>query len=146
MADQSDLHVTDTVTIPMSELQFHFSRSSGPGGQHVNRAATQVELTFDVQGSAGLNEAQRARVLSKLKSAIDSRGILHLTCQTTRSQSRNRAEVTERFQRLLQQALHVPKPRRPTRPGPAVTERRLQEKRRVGMLKQERRRQQSGDE
>ena len=146
MADQPDLPVTDAVTIPMSELQFHFSRSGGPGGQHVNRAATQVELTFDVQQSASLNEAQRARVLGRLKSAIDSRGVLHLTCQTTRSQSRNRAEVTERFQRLLRQALHIPKPRRPTRPSRAAVERRMQEKRRVAGIKQERRRQQPVDE
>lgn len=146
MADRSDLHITDTVTIPMSELQYHFSRSGGPGGQHVNRTATQVELTFDVQTSASLNESQRARVLSKLKSAIDGRGVLHLTCQTTRSQSRNRAEVIERFQDLLRQALRVPKPRRPTRPDRAAVERRLQEKRRAGMLKQERRRQQPIDE
>ena len=146
MGDQPDLHVTDTVTIPMAELQFHFSRSGGPGGQHVNRTATQVELTFDVQRSASLDESQRARLLNKLKSAIDSRGLLHLTCQTTRSQSRNRAEVIERFQRLLRQALHVPKPRRPTRPGRAAAERRLQAKRRVGVLKQDRRRQQPVDE
>ena len=146
MADQPDLHIADTVTIPMAELQFHFSRSSGPGGQHINRAATQVGLAFDVQGSASLNESQRARVLGRLKSAIDSRGILHLTCQTARSQSRNRTEVIERFQHLLQQALHVPKPRRPTRPGRAAVERRLQEKRRVGMLKQERRLRRSIDE
>lgn len=146
MDDQPDLHVTDTVTIPMAELQFHFSRSSGPGGQHVNRSATQVELTFDVQGSASLDESQRARVLGKLKSTIDSRGVLHLTCQATRSQFRNRVEVIERFQRLLQQALHVPKPRRPTHPGRAATERRLREKRRVGTLKQERQRQRPTDE
>lgn len=146
MADQPDLHVTDTVTIPMAELQFHFSRSGGPGGQHVNRTATQVELTFDVQRSASLDESQRARVLGKLKSAIDSRGVLHLTCQATRSQSRNRAEVIERFQRLLRKALHIPTPRRPTRPGRAAVERRLQEKRRAGLLKQDRRRQQAVDE
>ena len=146
MADQPDLQVTDTVTIPMAELQFHFSRSGGPGGQHVNRTATQVELAFDVQGSASLDESQRARVLSKLKSAVDSRGVLHLTCQATRSQSRNRAEVIERFQRLLRRALHIPKPRRPTQPGRAAAERRLQAKRRTGQLKQERRRQQAIDE
>ena len=146
MADPPDLRITDTVTIPMAELQFHFSRSGGPGGQHVNRTATQVELTFDVQRSASLDVSQRARILNKLKSAIDSRGILHLTCQATRSQSRNRAEVVERFQRLLRQALHVPKPRRPTRPGRAAAERRLQAKRRAGLLKQERRRQQPVDE
>ena len=85
-------------------------------------------------------------MLSKLKSAIDSRGVLHLTCQATRSQSRNRAEVIERFQRLLRQALHVPKPRRPTQPGQAAAERRLQAKRRAGLLKQERRRPQTADE
>ena len=146
MADQPDLHITDMVTVPMAELQFHFSRSGGPGGQHVNRTATQVELTFDVQRSASLNESQRARVLGKLKSVIDSRGVLRLTCQATRSQFRNRAEVTERFQHLLKQALHVPKLRRPTRPGRAAIERRRQEKRRASMLKQERRRQQSIDE
>ena len=146
MADPPDLRITDMVTIPMTELQFHFSRSGGPGGQHVNRTATQVELTFDVQRSTSLDDAQRARVLGKLGSAIDSRGVLHLTCQTTRSQFRNRAEVIERFQRLLRWALHVPKPRRPTRPGRAVVERRLQAKRRVGVLKQERRRQQLIDE
>lgn len=142
----ADPRITDTVTIPMAELQFHFSRSGGPGGQHVNRTATQVELTFDVQRSASLDESQRVRILNKLKSAIDSRGVLHLTCQATRSQSRNRAEVIERFQRLLRQALHIPKPRRPTQPGRAAVERRLQEKRRAGMLKQERRRQQPADE
>ena len=89
---------------------------------------------------------QHGRVLSRLKSAIDSRGVLHLTCQASRSQSCNRAEVIERFQRLLRQALHVPKPRRPTRPGRAAVERRLQEKRRAGLLKQERRRQQPANE
>ena len=141
MAEPSDLPITETVSIPLSELRYQFSRSGGPGGQHVNRTATQVELRFDVQGSAGLNDFQRARVLNRLGSFIDSRGTLHLTCQTTRSQARNRTEVTERFQRLLQQALHVPKTRRPTRPGRASVERRLQAKRRVGMLKQERQRQ-----
>jgi len=142
MADPADLYVTDTVTIPSSELRYQFSRSGGPGGQHVNRTETQVELTFDVQGSASLDDSQRARVLGKLASFVDSRGVLHLSCQTTRSQARNRAEVTERFQRLLQRALHVPKRRRPTRPSRAAVERRLEEKRRAGTLKRERRRQQ----
>ena len=142
MADAADLYVMDAVTIPSSELRYQFSRSGGPGGQHVNRTETQVELTFDVQGSASLDDSQRARVLGKLASFIDSRGVLHLSCQTTRSQARNRAEVTERFQRLLQRALYVPKRRRPTRPTRAAVERRLEEKRRAGTLKRGRRRQQ----
>jgi ribosome-associated protein len=141
MSSDPDLRITDTVTIPLAELHFQFSRSSGPGGQHVNRTATQVELLFDVRNSPSLGEAQRARVLARLDSYIDSRGVFHLTSQATRSQYRNRADVMERFQRLLRDALHVPKPRRPTRPSAGATEQRLQEKRHTSTRKQARRRQ-----
>ena len=140
MPPDTDLQITETVAIPSAELHFQFSRSGGPGGQHVNRTASQVELTFDVLGSPSLNEAQRARVLSKLKSYIDTRGVLHLTSQTTRSQHRNRAEVVERFALLLQRALHVPKRRIPTKPSTAAEARRLAEKQRASVVKQQRRR------
>ena len=140
MPPDTDIQITETVAIPPTELHFQFSRSSGPGGQHVNRTASQVELTFDVLNSPSLNEAQRARVLSKLKSYIDTRGVLHLTSQTTRSQHRNRAEVVERFALLLQRALHVPKRRIPTRPSAAAEARRLAEKQRTSVIKQQRRR------
>ena len=140
MLPNTDVRITETATIPLAELHFQFSRSSGPGGQHVNRTASQVELTFDVLGSPNLNEAQRARVLSKLKSYIDTRGVLHLTSQTTRSQHRNRAEVIERYTLLLQRALHVPKRRIPTKPSAAAEERRLAEKQRTRVTKQQRRR------
>ena len=139
MLSNTDLQITETVTVPLAELHFQFSRSSGPGGQHVNRTASQVELTFDVLGSPSLHEAQRARVLTKLKSYIDTRGILHLTSQTTRSQHRNRAEVIERFASLLQRALYVPKRRIPTRPSQAAEARRLAAKQRTGAVKQRRR-------
>ena len=79
-------------------------------------------------------------MLSKLKSYIDTRGVLHLTSQTTRSQHRNRAEVVERFTLLLQRALHVPKRRIPTRPSAAAEARRLAEKQRTSVAKQQRRR------
>jgi ribosome-associated protein len=136
MPPDSDLHITDDLVIPLSELHFQFSRSGGPGGQHVNRSATQVELIFDVSGSPSLTEAQRARILAQLKSYIDTRGTLHMTSQTTRSQHRNRLEVIERFQQMLQRALHIPKRRRPTRPPPQVKEQRLSKKRRKGTIKQ----------
>jgi ribosome-associated protein len=136
MTDDALLKITDTLEIPLAELHFHFSRSGGPGGQHVNRTATQVELTFDVANSPRLNEVQRARILSRLKSYIDTRGILHLSSQTTRSQHRNRADVIARFQRLLQQALHTPKRRMATRPPPQAKEQRLAEKRRKGAIKE----------
>ena len=137
--NDSLMHITDTVSIPMSELQFRFARSSGPGGQHVNRSATQVELLFDVANSPSLDETQRQRVLRKLKSRIDKQGFLHLVSQETRSQLRNREEVLERFRELMCDALHVPKKRRPTRPTRAAQERRLKEKRRRGETKRSRR-------
>ena len=140
MPPDTDIQITATVAIPLAEVHFQFSRSSGPGGQHVNRTASQVELTFDVLNSPNLDEAQRARVLSKLKSYIDTRGVLHLTSQTTRSQHRNRAEVVERFTLLLQRALHVPKRRIPTRPSQAAKARRLEGKQRASVVKQQRRR------
>ena len=138
MSDTTSLKITDRLEIPLAELHFQFSRSSGPGGQHVNRSATQVELTFDVADSPSLSDVQRVRILSRLKSYIDTRGILHLSSQTTRSQHRNRAEVVERFQQMLQQALHIAKRRVPTRPPPQVKERRLAEKRRRSTTKEER--------
>jgi ribosome-associated protein len=136
MADDSSLKITETLDIPLAELHFQFSRSGGPGGQHVNRSATQVELTFDVTSSPSLTEIQRARILSGLKSCIDTRGTLHLSSQTSRSQHRNRAEVIERFQQLLQRALRIPKRRVPTRPPPQVKERRLAQKRRKSTIKE----------
>ncbi len=117
------------LTIPLSELKFQFTRSSGPGGQHVNTSSTQVELSFDVSGSPSLTEAQKARLLDRLASYIDKAGVLHLTSQATRSQLQNRQDVIERFQRLVNEALRVPKKRRATRPTLASRERRLQAKR-----------------
>ena len=137
--NDSLVYITDTVSIPMSELSFKFARSSGPGGQHVNRTATQVELLFDVASSPSLNETQRRRVLRKLKSRIDKEGVLHLVSQETRSQLRNREEVVERFQELMREALRIPKRRLPTRPTRAARERRLATKRRQSETKRRRR-------
>ena len=137
--NESVVRITDTVSIPISELRFRFARSSGPGGQHVNRSATQVELLFDVAGSPSLDEVQRRRVLTNLKSRIDKEGVLHLVSQETRSQLRNREEVVERFRELMRDALHVPKKRRPTRPTRAARKRRLEEKRRRSEAKRRRR-------
>jgi len=137
--NESALRITNSISIPISELRFRFARSSGPGGQHVNRSATQVELLFDVANSPSLNEAQRERVLRRLRSRIDQDGILHLVSQETRSQLRNREEVVKRFQVLMREALRVPKRRLPTRPTRASQERRLREKRRRSEAKRSRR-------
>ncbi len=135
-----DLVVNSHVRVPLTELHYRFVRSSGPGGQHVNTSATQVELTFDVVNSPSLNDAQRQRVLSKLKNLIDAEGVLHLTAQSERSQLRNREAVTERFRLLLAQALHVPRKRHPTKPSAASQERRIASKKRRGQAKQLRKR------
>jgi ribosome-associated protein len=128
------------VYVPLAELHYRFVRSSGPGGQHVNTSATQVELTFDVAQSPSLSAAQRQRILSKLKNLIDSDGVLHLTAQSERSQLRNRERVTEHLRQLLAQALRVPKPRRATQPSVGSKEQRLQSKKQRGQVKRLRQR------
>jgi ribosome-associated protein len=132
------LRITNTLTIPLSELRFRFARSSGPGGQHVNRSATRVELLFDVAGSPSLTETQRKQALKALGPYIDSDGVLHLVSQTFRSQLRNREEVVERFRTLMRKAMRVPKQRRPTRPSRVAQERRLASKRRRSEIKGQR--------
>lgn len=131
--------VNSHLIIPSSEIVYHATRSSGPGGQHVNKTETQVELLFDVAHSFSLNDVQRQRVLSKLKNLIDGDGVLHLTAQSERSQLRNREIVTARFQELMAAALRVPKKRKRTKPTAASKEKRLQSKKQRGRLKQLRR-------
>ncbi len=134
-----DIVINSHLIIPLSEIGYRTTRSSGPGGQHVNKTETQVELLFDVAHSPSLTDQQRQRVLSKLKNLIDQGGVLHLTAQSERSQLRNREIVTARFQEVLAAALHVPKKRKRTRPSAASQEKRLQSKKRRGQIKQLRR-------
>lgn len=133
------IEITDTVTIPLSELSFRFSRSSGPGGQHVNKAETRVELLFDVANSPSLTDEQREQVMRRLSSRIDSAGVLHVTSQATRSQKQNRDLAIERFRHLIARALQPEKKRKATRPSQAAKERRLREKRRRSEIKKYRR-------
>ncbi len=135
----SVLYITDEVSIPLSELSFRFSRSSGPGGQHASRTETRVELVFDLARSPSLTEAQRQRALRVLTPYLDQHGVMHLVSQSTRSQLRNREEVVGRFQALLREALRVPKRRYTTRPTKAAREKRLEEKRRRSEIKKRRR-------
>jgi ribosome-associated protein len=129
------LPINDELSIPLAELQFRFSRSSGPGGQHVQKSSTRVELYFDVLGSPSLTEVQRARILSRLAGYIDSVGLLHLVAQSERSQLRNREEVVARLQAMLRGALRRRKHRHPTRPSAASREQRLQQKKERSQVK-----------
>lgn len=136
--DEEILEINEQVGIPRTELSFRFSRSSGPGGQHVQKSSTRVELLFDVASSPSLTDAQRSRVLKRLRGYVDKAGVLHLISQSERSQLRNREEVVSRFQAMLRQALKRRKRRRPTRPSAVARERRLQKKHQRSRLKQSR--------
>lgn len=132
------IQINTTLFIPLGEISFRFSRSGGPGGQHVNRSETRVELLFDVANSPSLNEEQRARLLERLVHRIDKEGVLHLVSEESRSQRLNREVVIERFVSLLQTALRPHRRRRPTRPSQAAREQRLEQKRRQSRKKQSR--------
>ena len=134
------LWITDAVGIPLSELSFRFSRSSGPGGQHVNRSETRVELVFDLMGSPSLSERQKTRASLKLGPYLDKDGVLHLVSQSTRSQLRNREDVVERFRTLMRGALRVRRRRYPTKPTSAARQKRLEEKTRRSETKKRRQR------
>ena len=138
MLEENELVINESVRIPLSELHYQFVRSSGPGGQHVNRSATQVELTFDLASSPSLSDEQKARARAALKSYVDKNGRVHMASQTFRSQLQNREDVTARFVKLMRRALRVPKKRRPTRPTAASKEKRLEAKRRRSTVKRER--------
>lgn len=133
------------LAIPESELAFRFSRSSGPGGQHVQRSDTRVELLFDVANSPSLSEEQRARIMARLGGQIDGQGVLRVVSAMTRSQLENRELAVRRFQDLLASALRQRRLRVATRPSKAAREARLAEKRLRSQQKQVRGRV-SGDE
>ncbi len=136
--DQTHLRINDRLSISLAELHFRFTPSGGPGGQHANRSATRVELLFDVANSPSLSDAQRRRIVTALKTYIDSQGVLRLASQASRSQVQNREEVTARLQTLLAQALKPRKRRRATRVSRAERERRLADKRRRSEKKKSR--------
>jgi len=127
------IQVTRSVSIPRSEIDLRFSRSSGPGGQHAQKSDTRVEATFDVEASAALSDAQKRRVIAK------AGPMLRAVAQDERSQWRNRELATERLVESLREALRVPRKRKPTKPSKGSVERRLETKRRRSNVKRLRR-------
>lgn len=134
----TDIVINARISIPLSELSFQFARASGPGGQNVNRVESAVELSFDLQNSRRLSEAERERARQKLGSLVDGSGVMHVVAQSERSQLRNRQEVVIRFAALLREALLVPKKRRKTRPTKSSVERRIDSKKRDSHIKRSR--------
>lgn len=133
------LRVSRSILIPERELQWRFSRSSGPGGQSVNTADSRVELSLDVASTTALGPVQRGRALERLAGRLVD-GVLTVSAQEERSQLRNREAARERLARILSEAVAPPPPRRrPTRPHRRAVERRLADKKRRSQTKKLRR-------
>lgn len=140
MTDEGWLEITASVRIPVAELVYRASRSGGPGGQHVNTSSTRIEVVWDVAASAVLTDDERRRLLRRLATRLDSAGRLRLVSSGSRSQLRNREDVTERLREIVAAALAIPKPRKRTRPPRASKAARLEAKRRRSAQKDSRRR------
>src|SRR5919197_505079 len=129
MTGSECIRVTKSVAVPLSEIVLRTSRSSGPGGQHAQKSETRVEAVFDVEASTALSDAQKRRVIAK------AGPVLRAVAQDERSQLRNRELAVQRVVAALRDALHVERPRRPTKPTEASRERRLEDKRRRSQVK-----------
>lgn len=112
----------------LNELTFKATRSSGAGGQHVNKVASKIELSFDMPNSQGLTEEEKERLQQKISSRLTKEGILLLSCSESRSQHKNKAIVIERFLELIKENLKVKKPRKKSKPSKGAIEKRLKSK------------------
>jgi ribosome-associated protein len=140
------IRVSPEVVIPVAELEFRASRASGPGGQGVNTTDSRVELRFDLANSPSLPPEAKELALRRLGPRLDSGGVLRVVAQAQRSQLANRRAATERFAKLMANALATPRPRRPTRPSRAAAARRVETKRRRSEVKRLRGRPQRPDD
>ena len=133
------IRVTDKIQIDESEIEESFVRSSGPGGQNVNKVSSAVQLRFDARNSPSLPDDMRRRLERLAGKRLTNDGVIVLIAQTHRSQERNRAEALQRLVELIQAATVRPKPRTATRPTLASKKRRLESKSRRAKIKSGRR-------
>ena len=123
----------------LKEVKYKTSRSSGPGGQHVNKTESRVELQWNIEESAFLTENQKLLIKQRLRSRLTDSGVLILASEKSRSQFQNTEDVTERFLNLIRKSMEPVKRRKPTRPTKASKERRIQGKKKRGEVKKQRR-------
>ncbi|OGX85662.1 alternative ribosome rescue aminoacyl-tRNA hydrolase ArfB [Hymenobacter glacialis] len=124
----------------LPEITFQTSRSSGPGGQNVNKVESRVELRWHLQDSQVLTEAQKGLILEKVANQLTAEGLLLITAQDDRSQLRNKEIALARFHELLLKSLRRPKPRKATKPSKGAVRKRLESKKKDGEKKANRRR------
>jgi ribosome-associated protein len=129
------IRITDHIALDESELDESFIRSSGPGGQNVNKLSTAVQLRFDVRRSPSLTDEVRARLERLAGRRLTRDGVLIITAQSHRTQERNRADALDRLVELVRQAAVRPVPRRATKPTKASRRRRLETKKRRSGVK-----------
>jgi len=132
------IEITDDIFINEDELVFKVSRSSGPGGQNINKVNTRVTLFFDVANCGSFSDLQKQRILTRLATRADKNGVLRVISQKFRTQGANRRAAVERLQELLAGALKSRLIRKKSRISYAAKQRRLEEKRRKSLLKQQR--------
>ncbi len=136
---KQDILVTSAIVIPESDLSWAAVRSSGPGGQNVNKVSSKVELRFDLEGSRVLRPEVKERLRALAKSKLDAEGRIVIVSQLTRDQSRNAEDAADKLAELVRAALVVPKKRRPTKRTRGSNERRIQGKKIDGAKKVQRR-------
>ena len=129
------IHITPKLSIPIRELKFVASTSSGPGGQHVNRVATKIVLLWDVKSSTSISRSQQSRILNKLATRINKAGILRVSSSKHRSQKANRSATIDRFILLLQDALKRAIARKRTNISRTQKVKRLEQKKRRSTIK-----------
>ena len=132
------IDITDNISIRDDELIFKASRSSGPGGQNVNKVNTRITLFFDVANFESFSDVQKRRILSRLATRADKNGLVRVASQRFRTQKANRRAAVERLQQLLAEALKTRPVRKKTKIPYAAKQRRLEEKRRRSLLKRQR--------
>jgi ribosome-associated protein len=137
-ASADAIRVNDVLEIPRAEIDVRTSRSSGAGGQHVNKTSSRVELSWNIAQSRVLDDEQRARLLARLASRLSDEGAIRVVSSETRSQLRNRTAAEARLAETIAKALIVPKKRKPTKRPRAANEARLTEKKRQSDKKRER--------